>query len=79
MHRFAHRAGDQPSVPMIVRQVPLNSLALRAPMEMSRGHADEDWSRRCCDCCHIGEEEPVDDGADAVRRGPGGGNATAAA
>lgn len=48
-------------------------------MEMSRGHADEDWSRRWCDCCHIGEEEPVDYGADAVRRGPGGGNATAAA
>lgn len=29
---------------MIVRQVPLKSLTLRAPMEMFRGHAFEDWT-----------------------------------
>lgn len=63
---------------MIVKQVPLKSLTLRAPMEMFRGHAFKDWENPGYGAGRS-KAEPGNRGAGCSQRGPGSWNAAAPA
>jgi hypothetical protein len=62
---------------MIVRQVPLKSLTVKAPMEMFRGHAFEDWTNPGYGAGGS-RAEAGNRGAGYSRRAPGSWNAALA-